>query len=254
MKIDDLKQNVRLVLKGPLELTGFKVGEVAIIDAVGSENVLFKGQKLAVKRDVVLERFVTEPEWIKYQDDLKRSQLIVRKNSQDLEWHDQIIKNNLLIEKLMLRFDNLLELLNKPQTYHKLKVKAISDGEEDEEVVDSKKEISPSPITINALKVFADLDNKCLTEDEYNELYGNSRMFTKILKMGLIVKCGKNDKSVIQYCLSKVGVKIYESGPGRYRVEKYGVLVKIGDSWGCSPKALSEYKASLNEHAKALRS
>jgi hypothetical protein len=121
--------------------------------------------------------------------------------------------------------------------------------EEDEDL----QEISPSPITLKAMQIFNEI-GYAITEDGFITLHGGrgaALQLTKLTEMRLIKKAGVDINGDATYVLGKIGNAVLTQGPGRYRIEKYGKVVKIGESWGCGAAELAAYKASLNGKAHA---
>jgi hypothetical protein len=235
MKIDDLKANARLVLKGPLAITGFKVGEVSIVDAVGTESVLFKGMGISVKRDVVFERFVTEPEWKIMQDHLNND----TKRSVGIKEIEDIVSKHIGV--LSDDIKSLIDVLQKLPALH---VSDVAGANNAKLAKKAKKPvefvISPGQPSINGMLILHDA-GKPLTEQQWREGFkksfgannsGCAVTWHYMKHQKLICEVYMPNINEPYYKVSPLGLKI--NSPGRYAVDSKNEikLIQAGETGG----------------------
>lgn len=216
MKIEDLKPNARLVLKGPLKLTGFKVGEVSVVDGVGAENVVFKGA-LVVKRDVVLERFMTEPEWKEYRESLPKPDL-----------HKTVADLSAKVDAMTERFNAFIDALSTAEP-----VTLAPTTQSDTTAEQPKRKVKVLHVnsgTLEGIEVFR-IAEKDLTREEFTELHDRHSpyQFDALKRMKKIIKPVNGSDS---YRLTSYADKIRETG--EYEVCA-GKIVRVGDYSGPAP-------------------
>lgn len=215
MKIEDLKPNARLVLKGPLKLTGFQVGQVSVVDGVGTESVCFKGQSFNVKRDVVLERFLTESEWNEYRESLPKPDL-----------HKTVADLSAKVDLMNERLNAFIDALSTAEPVSP----APTTQPETEQPKRKVKTLHVNSGTLEGIEVFR-IAEKDLTREEFTELHDRHSpyQFDALKRMKKIIKPVNGSDS---YRLTSYADKIRETG--EYEVCA-GKIVRVGDYSGPAP-------------------